>query len=124
MVEIREEDKMSEEEFDNYIWGEIMEEESKFFKENLRINNRILKAIGNHLGEEYLEDLKYCIKDCNISEGVYEFSKKPIGNLQKEDYGKIKYMWVDQHGPVVDADDFYGTISIELKPYKYLILSY
>lgn len=124
MVEIIEEDKMSEEEFNDYIWGEIMEEENKFFDETRRINNRILKAIGNQLGEEFLEDLKYCIKDCEISQGSYGFSKKPIGNFQKEDYGKIKYMWVDQHGPVIDADDFYGTISIELKPYKYLILSY
>ncbi len=115
---------MSEEEFGSYLMSEYIEEENKHNLEVQRINDRIFNAITNTLGSEFVDDLKYCMKDSEAKHFAMEFSRKPIGQYQRENYGKIKYLWVDQHGPVIDADDFYGTISIELKPFKYLIFNY
>lgn len=48
---------------------------------------------------------------------------EPKGEVQECDTGHVKTEWVDQHGPGISGDDFYGTVTWKLGDH-YLIAYY
>ncbi len=114
-----------EEEIDK-MWAELAVEMDKYANECARVNDRILKAIKNQLGQEFY-DLLIMIIDCSEVSQDYKYSivQEPRGRFQHEsEYGFIVGCWVDQWSTGTEGDSYSGYITVKLKDYKYLEMSF
>jgi len=93
---------------------------NKIVAEENRINNRILKAILKVKGKEFYESLLLTIEEDECTNGSFEIVNKPLGQYQKEDFGEIKGLWVEQHSAGYEGDSFWGFVSVKLKENKWL----
>jgi len=111
----------SKEEKDMYY--EIMREndewERKLREEELRINERILKAVQNFNTSEWLEDLKKYMEESEVN-GTFKIVRKPQGQKQKENYEHLTEVWVNQSTSYPCEDCYYGTVTVEIKPGRWL----
>ena len=66
-----------------------------------------------------LEIIKAVMKDLdNLGRcrGLISFCDEPRGNKQPSDIDGIDKVWVEQHGPGIIGDDYYGSVFVELEP--------
>lgn len=96
------------------MWAEWAETEKEIHKEIMRINNRLLKAIGNQLGKQWVEDISECMEESE-ADGAMELCRKPRGQYQEDEYTSFKGVWVDQWSVGMEGDSWEGYICIELK---------
>lgn len=115
--------ELTEQEFFDEIMGEYYEEQRQYNDAAERSNNRIFRAIENHIGKGFLRDLIECIEETEVS-GKFALVKEPRGKFQKEAFGCIVGMWVDQWQSGTEADDYAGDIYVKLKDSLYLKMGY
>lgn len=113
---------ISDEDF-KQIMDDYEEECKKIRDEENRINGRILRAIKNVKGKKFYDSLMIAMEEDEIL-GKLEIVRKPIGKYQTESWGVIKGSWVDQYTQGEDGDSFYGTVCIQLKKDKYLLMPF
>ncbi len=114
-------------EFDKQM-EDIYDQILKYEQEVQCMNNRILKAIGNQIGQGFLKDLKIIIKDCEILYyEPFKFASEPndSASFQEESsFGCIPAIWVRQQSEGMDGDSFTGEIWVKLKDCKYLEMKF
>lgn len=115
---MEEEDFICQEEFNN-IMNDYENEMTKIRDEENRINNRILKAILNVKGKEFYDSLMSVIKEDECGD-KFEIVRKPIGEYQKENFGVIKGIWVNQHSSGDSGDSFYGCVEVKIKKDRWI----
>lgn len=110
------------------IWAEAAEFEAQYRTAIQRSNNRIFKALTKSKGKAFVKHLKIAMEEWEAD--TLAFSRKTRGSMQKEDFGPIKSVWVDQYSSGDSGDCFYGHIYIEIrkptltKPALYLEIHY
>lgn len=89
-------------------------------------NCRLLRAIKNVRGRSYHYHFKGLLQSLDRVVGVIKFSSKPMGEIQTENgFGRaITTIWVDQRSVGMEGDSFAGTVSVQIKPGKFLIIPY
>lgn len=88
-------------------------------------NNRLLKAIKSVKGKTFSKYINEIIKECDNVTDKMQIVKEPVGNFQKENYGRtIKGIWINQWSVGMEGDSWNGTVCVELRPNKYLKFSY
>jgi hypothetical protein len=108
---------ITEEEFVDYMYSEIAEEEKKHFDEMFRVNERIMKAIESTIGKGFAKDLRLLIEDFNC-DGTWELVDSTISKYvgyQYEDFGCITGVWVDQWSTGTEGDSYAGYVYVKLK---------
>ena len=115
---------------DRYVDNEIsmqkaMKEYYDYLKEESEKNHRLLLEIKKDKGSTFY---KYLIEIINESEGikgVAQIVDKPVGEFQKEKYGRqIKGIWVDQRSVGDSGDSWEGTVCVQPDKSRYLKLGY
>ena len=60
------------------MWAEYVEGEQIYYAEEKRWNSHVLKAIGNQLGKQFLDDVVECFNESEAC-GKLELVRKPRG---------------------------------------------
>jgi hypothetical protein len=79
-----------------------------------KANRRVLKAIQSVKGSDFYEDLTD-VFDWVHPSGKFELVDEPSGDIQNENYGKIRRVWVDQWSVGDSGDSFSGHVYVKLK---------
>lgn len=115
---------------DIYIDNEISMEQGwrqhfEYLEAVKKYNARILKAIKSVKGKTFYKYLKNIIEEGDRIDQQMEIVAEPIGDFQKEHYGRsIPCIWVDQRSVGDSGDSYAGTVCIRLKSNKYLKFYY
>jgi hypothetical protein len=115
---------------DIYINSEAQAEDGmkQFFdwtKEVNRRNRRLLRAIKNVMGRTFYRHIIEIIGDDVVDWEPMELVRSPMGEFQKENYGRhIKGLFVDQRAEGDSGDSFSGTICVQIRRDKYLKFRY
>jgi len=96
------------------IRAELAEEGRIYYAEEKRWNSRVLKAIGNQLGKQFLDDVVECFNESEAY-GKLELVRKPRGKWYEEHYESFAGIWVDQWSGDNSGDSWNGYVCIELK---------
>jgi hypothetical protein len=99
---------------------------TKYEDECARSNKRMLKVLRRVKGRTFVKRFLELAEDCEGVRGKIYLSKNPKGTKYSEnEYGPlIKHRWVDQRSVGMEGDSFEGTVSVEVKPNKYLCFDY
>lgn len=114
-------------EFNDKMWAEYAESMNKYHTECKRVNDRIIKAVANQLGQSFVNDIWSCVEE---SEGLPEYSgkffflRKPRGQWQEEEYDNFNGIWVDQWSVGDSGDSWNGVVCIKLKKGLWLAFDY
>lgn len=115
-------EKMTPEEIK--ISNEFSEYMKKQHEEEIKKNNVIFNDIKEKLGDDYLEDVKECLRE---SYNWYNLKivDKPTGQSQDDGYKSFNHIYVNQttNGGYT-GDEFAGTIYIPIYDGKYLESEY
>jgi hypothetical protein len=115
--------EIDQKEFD-LVMKDYEEAMNQIVDEESRVNNRILKAIKNVKSEKFIEGLMECIEESEVR-GKWAIVRKPCGDYQRENYGVIKGIWVDQYvNGGYTGDNYEGNIYIKLKESRWLMMGY
>ncbi len=101
------------------IMDDYHEAMTEYHSECERHNNRILNAIKGIKGEQFFEDLMTFMEDCEVN-NKFKIVRKPAGEYQSENYGKIKRSWVVQYSVGDSGDSWAGTVSVKIKKGRWL----
>jgi hypothetical protein len=115
------EQKQKEE--NDLMWADYSREMNRYYTNCQRVNNRILKVIRNQLGVEFENAIIECAKETEAC-GEFRLVKELSGDLQKEDYGSFKYIWVDQRAYGDAGDSWQGEVFVQLKNGLFLEIGY
>lgn len=98
----------------------------KYDDECDRSNKRMLKILRKVKGRTFVKRLLELIESCDRLEGKIYLSRTPKGKKQSEtEYGHlIRTIWVDQRSVGTEGDSWEGTVSVQVKPNKYLCFNY
>lgn len=105
------------------IFADYAAEMNQYNDNSNRINNRILKAIKNQLGEKFKEAILLCAEESDAC-GPFALVKKPKGEYLDEEYEAFKGLWVDQRSYGDTGDSWQGEVYIKLKENLYLEIGY
>lgn len=105
------------------LWAEVAESEQLYENECSRINGRIIKAIENQLGEQFMLDVAECFQESE-AKGAMELVRKPEGEWQEEDYASFRGIWVDQGSVGDSGDSWEGVVCIRVKRGLWLKMFY
>lgn len=72
---------------------------------------------------EAIQALLDGVDGCNAVSIKRADEHEPVGDVQDCDTGHVEAEWVDQHGPGMAGDDFFGTVTWKLGEH-YLIAYY
>lgn len=99
---------------------------TKYDDECARSNKRMIKILKRVKGRTFVKRFLEVVESCDGVRGKMYLSSVPKGKKQSEDeFGRlIKYIWVDQRSVGMEGDSFEGTVSVEVKPNKYLCFDY
>lgn len=115
---------------DSYINNQMdmeqgMEEWAAYEREVYRKNQRLLKAIKSVKGKTFHKHLLEVIEESEGLRSLATIVKEPVGDFQKENYGReIKGIWVQQWSVGDTGDSFEGNVCVKIKPNKYFKFSY
>ncbi len=119
--------------FSDEDYAELAIEESKMY-ENMAIleaeieasNKKVLLDIVAMKGQKYANSMMGFIKEAQDYQSYdpWVLVSKPYGNKQKEDYGMVEYVWVDQWSVGDGGDSFNGYLYFELKEDLFLKVFY
>lgn len=101
-------------EYNDRMWAEYAASEKIYYAEEKRWNSRVLKAIGNQLGKQFLDDVVECFEESE-AQGKLELARKPTGQWQEEHYDSFAGIWVDQWSVGDSGDSWNGYVCIKLK---------
>lgn len=98
----------------------------KYEDECARSNKRMLKVLRRVKGRVFVKRFLELVEACDRLNGKFYLSKVPRGKEHAEnEFGRmIKYIWVDQRSVGTEGDSFEGTVSVEVKPNKYICFDY
>lgn len=89
-----------------------------------RKNDRLLKVIKKIHGAKWIAGFKRLCEECGVEGRMLITRKKPAAkHWQKENFGPIKEMWVQQFTGMLE-DDFHGTIWVQIDRHRYLEMSF
>jgi hypothetical protein len=114
---------MSREMTEAEIWEEVYKERDQYHAECARVNNRIFKALTKVKGSQYVHNL-HELMEWAEARGTIQIAKRATGNKNKEDFGKIKTIWVDQWSVGMEGDSWAGYIYVRIKKDQYLKIYY
>lgn len=126
-IVIPDQDKIIE----GYVYEQMMYHDcysglTKYGDECARSNKRLLKVLRKVKGRTFVKRFLEVVEASDGWNGKLYLSKTPRGRKHVEnEYGRlIKYIWVDQRSVGMEGDSFEGTVSVEVKPNKYLCFDY
>jgi hypothetical protein len=96
------------------LWAEYAASEKIYYEEEKRWNGRVLKAICNQLGKQFLADVVECFEESE-AQGKLQLVRGTTGQWQEEERESFKGVWVDQWAVGVSGDSWEGYVYIELK---------
>lgn len=110
---------------DNIDMENGMNDYYNYLRECTRRNTRLLKAIKSIRGKTFHKYVLQIIEDSDRVEHLMEIVSVPVGEFQKENYGRqIKGIYVNQWSVGDSGDSWHGTICIEIKQNKFLKFGY
>lgn len=93
--------------------------------EEARKNNRLLRAIKSVKGKTFYRYLLEIIEQSEGIRGLAVIVRQPVGEFQKERYGRqIKGIWVEQWSVGMEGDSWNGHVCVPLGNDKYFKFSY
>jgi predicted transcriptional regulator len=102
-----------------------MKEYYDYLKKESDQNNALLSTIKQQKGKTFFKYLMEIINNSDGIKGAAEIIKEPIGDFQKESYGRqIKGIWVDQRSVGDSGDSWEGTVCVQLGESRYFKFGY
>lgn len=99
-----------------------LEEENRMAREIVS-NGRLMALLLKIKGSKWIYDLGRLMEDCECM-GLMRLSRRAGGEPQKEDFGKIKQIWVHQTLSCNCGDCWHGTIWVEIVAGRYLEMDF
>lgn len=99
---------------------------TKYDDECNRSNKRMLRVLRKVKGSTFVKRFLEVVESCEGVNGKIFLSKNPKGKQQSEnEFGRlIKHIWVDQRSVGMEGDSFEGTVSVQVKPNKWVCFNY
>jgi len=108
----------NQKEFDK-VMDDYTKSVNEYNDECNRVNYRILKAIKSIKSDRFYEDLLSFMEDSQVCD-KFKIVRKPVGNYQYENHGKIKRAWIDQRSVGETGDCWVGTVTVKIKLGRWL----
>lgn len=83
-------------------------------KEVERYNQRLYKVLMKLKGQHFMDSLNECFTESECRDKV-SIVRKPRGHYQRENYGRIKGIWVDQWSVGDSGDSYEGYIAVKIR---------
>ncbi len=88
-------------------------------------NKQLLLSIKKTKGRTFYKHLMQIIEESDRIEGLMEIVDEPVGEFQKENYGRlIKGIWVKQWSTGDSGDSFAGHVCVQMSENSWLKFSY
>lgn len=97
------------------IWDEAAKYELEFQKELARIRDRVFKHLTRSKGKNFVKHLKIAMKEWECSGQVETTKRLQGGSWQKENFGPIKKVYIQQYSSGDSGDSFYGWCYVEIR---------
>lgn len=123
LVEVK---KLAEDYIDNEI---AMQKGMQDYYDSMReidvTNRALLNEIKKEKGKTFFKYLMEIIEESEGIRGNAEIVNKPVGEFQKEKYGRqINGYWVEQWSVGMEGDSYEGFVCVQLSPDRYLKFGY
>lgn len=115
---------------DGYISNEIamqkgMQEYYAELDKQNKLNHELLKSIKKEKGQTFFKYLMEIIQDSEGMKGISQIVIDPVGEFQKQQYGRqINGIWIEQWAVGMEGDSWEGTVCVQLSEKRFFKFSY